>query len=207
MAKFQERVYHDDATEKHILTVEDILFLTELQKELNTQPNMGNADPLYWGIAQTRETPASPDYADTVAAANTDGAIVARDLKELAEYLDESNIDGVSGCQYFNKSCTIKFSDGDTVSAYSVSDLIEILHNAGITNLTAQPMSRGTQIVTDALFITHKDCEEHLEQYGYNYEQDAHAYAMTAIRSPRYEKLIRILRTVDWSKLTISGTI
>lgn len=34
------------------MTKEDIEFLRDLQHELNTQPNDGNADPVFWGIIQ-----------------------------------------------------------------------------------------------------------------------------------------------------------
>lgn len=206
MAKFQERQYHPDKTEKHVLTTADVLFLTELQKELNTQPNMGNADPIYWGIAQSKESPTSEDFADTTVIVDADGDIVARDLKTLAEYLDNQELDGVAGCTYFNQSCTIKFDGGTKEGAYSMDGVIEILKDHAIDGLEVRYVRQETEIVRDELFLTHKDCEAHLESYGYNYKDDAHAYAMTAVRSPRYEQLLKIIRTVDWSKLQISGT-
>ena len=47
------------------------------------------------------------------------------------------------------------------------------------------------------MFLTHKECEEHLKEYGYNYSEDAHAYAMTAQRSPEVETLLNILESVE----------
>lgn len=206
MAKFQERVYHPDTTPRRPMTAGDAAFLLDLQKELNTQPNMGNAQPLYFGIAQTKERPTGADFADASVAVDACGDVVARDLKSLAEYLDDGNVDGVAGCAYFNKSCTITFAGGEKDSAYSVESAVEALKDRGIGALSVSWIAREHDVVTSALFLTHKDCEEHLESYGYNYEPDAHAYAMTAIRSPRYEKLLEIIRSVDWAALNIAGT-
>lgn len=206
MARFQERVYHPDATKKRVLTAADVLFLSELQKELNTQPNMGNADPLYWGIAQEKEYPTAEDFADATVVIDADGDTVARSLEELAGYLDDGELDGIAGCTYFNGSCTVKFDDGTKAGAYSLQGVVEILEEAGIGGLELRYVLKETEVVKDEIFLTHKDCEKHLEDYGYNYKPDAHAYAMTAVRSPRYGRLLDLIRTVDWGKLAISGT-
>lgn len=56
-------------------------------------------------------------------------------------------------------------------------------------------------IYPNIMFLTHKECENHLRKYGYNYSEDAHAYAMTAYRSPEVETLLNILETVDWDSV------
>lgn len=206
MARFQKREYHEDKTEKHVLTTEDVAFLSELQKELNTQPNMGNADPLYWGIAQIKETPTSADFSDKTVVVDADSDVIARSLEQFAKYLDENDVEGVEKCTYFNGSCTVHFADGDSDGAYDLDGLVEALDGHGIEGFEIRYVLQETEVVRDEVFLTHKDCEEHLEAYGYNYKPDAHAYAMTAVRSPRYEKLLKIIRTVDWSKLRVSGT-
>ena len=51
MAKYWENLeYHEDTVEKHKITEDEIRFLKELQKEMNTQDNLGQADPRYWVI-------------------------------------------------------------------------------------------------------------------------------------------------------------
>lgn len=42
--------YHKDTVRKHRLQEEEINFLMELQKEMNTQDNVGQADPRFWVI-------------------------------------------------------------------------------------------------------------------------------------------------------------
>ena len=41
--------YHEDTVEKHEITKEEILFLKELQKEMNTQDTVCQADPQILG--------------------------------------------------------------------------------------------------------------------------------------------------------------
>ena len=53
MAKYWENLkYHEDAVVKEKLSNDDIKFLKELQKELNTEDNVGTANPRYWVIRQ-----------------------------------------------------------------------------------------------------------------------------------------------------------
>ena len=42
--------YHEDTTEKRSLNDEDIKFLMELQKEMNTQDTTETAEPRFWVI-------------------------------------------------------------------------------------------------------------------------------------------------------------
>lgn len=56
-------------------------------------------------------------------------------------------------------------------------------------------------IYPDTLFLTHKAAEDHLRRYHYNYDKDAHAYAMTAVRSPEYETLLKIIQNVDINQI------
>lgn len=206
MAVFQKREYHKDATEKHILNVADAAFLQTLQKELNTQPSMGQAHPAYWCIAQTREAIGDQNNYDAIIAVDGDGGTIAQDLEELASFLDNREIPEVTSCAYFNNSCSIHFSDGTVEAAYSIESAVELLQLHEINRIEIRYIRKEQEIVKDCLFLTHKSCEEHLRAYGYNYASDAHAFAMTAFRSPEYEQLIRLIRSVDWSQLHISGT-
>lgn len=206
MAVFQKREYHKDAAEKHILNVADAAFLQALQKELNTQPSMGQAHPVYWCIAQTREAIGDQNNYDAIIAVDGDGGTIAQDLEELASFLDNREIPEVTSCAYFNNSCSIHFSDGTVEAAYSIESAVELLQLHEINRIEIRYIRKEQEIVKDCLFLTHKSCEEHLRVYGYNYASDAHAFAMTAFRSPEYEQLIRLIRSVDWSQLHISGT-
>jgi len=52
----------------------------------------------------------------------------------------------------------------------------------------------------DPMFLTKKECEDHIERNGYNYSEP-HSYAMTAFRSPQVEKLYDVLQNTDWESL------
>ena len=54
MAKLYELKYHEDEfPQKREMTREDIIFLTSLQKEMNTQDHVSQADPRFWVIRGT----------------------------------------------------------------------------------------------------------------------------------------------------------
>lgn len=55
MAIFQETKRHEDTIRKQPITADDIQFLRRLQTELNTQDNMGNADPVFWVVNLTTQ--------------------------------------------------------------------------------------------------------------------------------------------------------
>lgn len=48
MAKFWKTKRHEDTTEKRQLLKDDIDFLVNLQREMNTQDHLCQADPRYW---------------------------------------------------------------------------------------------------------------------------------------------------------------
>lgn len=53
MAKYWEHLkYHEDTVVKEKLSNDDVNFLKELQKEINTEDNGGTANPRYWVIRQ-----------------------------------------------------------------------------------------------------------------------------------------------------------
>lgn len=54
MAIFQNNEHHADETVRRTFTPADRNFLLNLQAELNTQSNMGNADPVFWVLKGTQ---------------------------------------------------------------------------------------------------------------------------------------------------------
>ena len=208
MAIFQKTRPHPDAVKKHSITPEELKFLVDLQAELNTQDDMGNADPRFWVIKETEETLGSPERYDGKLLLRDE--TVMRSLKDVADYVNE-NYDGDFSAELYGNSLTLYYDDDDGNGRYSIGtwddfaellDYVEEQDDDGVWDgFKVVYAVHRDRIVPDTLFLTHADCEEHLRAYGYNYESDAHAFAMTAIRSPRYEKLIRILQTVDFDRM------
>ena len=54
MAIFKNNEHHADETVRRNFTPADRVFLQALQKELNTQSSMGNADPVFWVLKGTQ---------------------------------------------------------------------------------------------------------------------------------------------------------
>lgn len=194
MARFQETTTHDDTVEKRPLSPDDVRFLAELQHALNTQDTMGQADPRFWVIAQSKEVPAPSGMAERHFAVDADGEQY-NSIKELSERAKETI---GADAAWIVSSCV------------GLDDAVEEINtNPELSSMPGIPFSMASvmsvrEIVKDTMFLTHADCEDHLRKYGYNYEPDAHAFAMTAHRSPCVEKLLGIIRSVDWGAAAYS---
>lgn len=51
------------------------------------------------------------------------------------------------------------------------------------------------------MFLTRQSAEDYLKENSHHHSENAHTYAMTAIRNPVVNKLWKILREVDFSKI------
>lgn len=194
MAKFQTTTPREDAVPRRPITLDDIRFLTELQRTLNTQDTMGNADPRFWVVAQSRIVPVPLEDAQKKVVVDANGESYGS-LKELAEYVRRE-----TGSREAANAIEACWDMDEAVQTIQDDPQFEYLdgkpfHLAGL--------KRDSEIVKDTLFLTHAACEEHLRAYGHNYEEDAHAFAMTAVRSPEFERLLRLLQTMDWESLSV----
>lgn len=213
MAKFFGLNYHKDSVEKHEITEEEIKFLMDLQKEMNTQSHVGQADPRYWVIkGSEREYGIETGYEDD-SEVILDGTTVAYDLVSFAKYIEENvlediNSDGVerkmslvSGI--FHPSVKISWND-DEYEDYeefdNLEDMCEWLNDKGY-EFTVSNYRIIPKIYENTMFLTNKEAQEHLKANYYHYSDDAHTYAMTSWRNPETEKLWEILQKVDWEKI------
>ena len=212
MPKFQKTTRRQDTVRKRPLDRDDITFLSKLQTELNTQDTMGNADPRFWVIAQTEEVPGTPDEHDEAMLVDKETGDTVKSLSELAEYLEEQGIgvhydpsDGMEGMLYILRKGETALKDHNYEHVYATMQSVidDVDDELGLETLRVGYVSRKSVIVKDTLFLTHKACEDHLRQYGYNYNPDAHAFAMTAVRSPEFETLLKLLQFVDWASVRV----
>lgn len=212
MAQFQKNTTHPDTVPKRRITGSDLAFLDSLQHTLNTQDTMGNADPRFWVIKQSEWQLTANGNHDAIQYYDEETGMTIRTPSELSDYFDchvEYDVqivkDGndewnISICDFFIAEA---IPDTDDLETFVPEDLDEYIED-NIRTLQKQYVERVSVIVPDTLFLTHKACEDHLRRYGYNYAPDAHAYCMTATRSPEYETLLRMLQTVDWTDVAIS---
>lgn len=163
---------------------EDYEFLQDLQHELNTQTNDGNADPVYWEVMETREVGVPDGCGDERIYLGSDcgtetleGAVdcvgeylVNDEDMEAWNEVDKTNIDDVV------EFCREKL-DMSEVRIIDVAKMSEISRQTGA-------------------FLTKRACKEYIEKFHYNHS-NPRTYAMTAYRNFELGRLLEILKTMD----------
>ena len=167
------------------LSQDDAQFLRDLQHELLTQPNDGNADPVFWGVIETREEPAPEDCGDAIIYMG-DGATMT--TEEAVGYIDENirNYDEELREQWkdIDKNCM-----DDVV--YFIHDEMEISECRIVWQEEKEFISKET-----GAFLTKRACQEYIRRYGYNHSKP-HTYAMTAYRNYELARLLKILKAME----------
>nr|DAN48024.1 MAG TPA: hypothetical protein [Caudoviricetes sp.] len=212
MAKYWEHLkYHEDTVVKEKLSNDDIKFLKELQKELNTEDNVGTASPRYWVIRQPeRIYHVDKDEADYFMFIDDDYEELT--LEELKNYLEDvyddnlKNVDikdGVLTFEYLNEFSeeieryTIDFNNLPLESGYSVDKVLELLE----LEVDVVYYKEVDETVDNCMFLTQIDAENHLRANDYHYHEKARTYCMCGWRSPRFERLINILSKTDFDSM------
>ena len=204
--------YHEDKIEKHNITRNEIEFLMKLQKEMNTQDTVSQADPRFWVIkGSVKEYGIEDGYEDgTDIIDEVDRNVVAQNLEEFTIFINDCILDDIN--VEYDRNYEIEYNkNADTVSIhhneepdeeteYDLDEFIKWVNSFGYTFDTVNYIIRD-KIYPNTMFLTQKEAENHLKQNYYHYSEDAHTYAMTAWRSPDVEKLYMILHSVDFEKL------
>lgn len=209
--------YHEDTTQKHQITQEEIKFLKELQKEMNTQDHLSQADPRFWVIKGTeKEYGVETGYEDGADLVDEDCCeVIATDMESAMQYIRDNLLDEINetdGVQrsivlesgIFHPVIEIRWPDEDivedSIQLENMEQVADWLKDEGYRYeiINYKNVSR---IYPDTMFLTQKSAEDHLRKNYYHYSDDAHTYAMTAWRDPVTEKLYKILQQVDWTAL------
>jgi hypothetical protein len=167
------------------MTKEDIEFLKDLQHELNTQPNDGNADPVFWVVAENnKEYGYEEGYADDVVVCNVSTDETWDNSDEFLEYLIQNN--------YIDKDKLMKDYD------YDLQDLLDIVDD---TDFYMCGYQKKFDVPTpNTFFLTKRACNKHINNNGYHYSEP-HIYAMTAWRSPEFERFMKLFKSMDLNRL------
>lgn len=218
MAKYHEHLkYHEDTVEKKALTKEDVEFLKDLQKELNTQDNVCQADPRYWVIKGTEKLYHVED-ADGYELVNSEYDVLADTMKDICEYINENLLEEINESRASGEEYTVEYESGlfgydkiivkwnspdygfeQTEELEDLNDIKNWLDEQGYDDYNVVSYKIVDKIYENTMFLTQIDAENHLRANHYHYSDDAHTYAMTAGRSPRVEKLIKLLQETDWN--------
>jgi hypothetical protein len=170
---------------KILITDDDYEFLKDLQHELKTQTNDGNADPVYWGVMETKEY-AAPSGCGEEKIHLGDGMVV--DLKEAVRHVREYLPD------YQKKVGKFWEEEVDKDDIEEVADFIRNMMEmqADIVEVEERSfISRET-----GAFLTKRACQEYITRCGYNHSRP-HTYAMTAYRNHELGRLLKILKTME----------
>lgn len=192
---------HEDTVKKRMLTADDISFLKDLQHEMNTQDTVGQRDPRYWVIMETKRVVNLED-----------GEELMIDNETYTEYegLEAAFpfIDKVAKTQCSDGRAELAesgmyidiYEDGEnTETFFELAEAVPWLNDHGC-DVRVTHFEDVHQINPGPIFLTLRDADEHLRLNYYHYEEDAHAYASTAWRDPTIERLWKILQEIDWEK-------
>lgn len=210
MAKYWEHLkYHEDTVAKEKLSNDDIKFLKELQKEINTEDNVGTANPRYWVIRQPeRIYHLDEDEADYYVFIDECDKyeLTLEDLKDKLEFLCDDNLksvevkDGVLTFEYFDEwleeveEYKVDYDNYYTDGKYKILELLE-------SDLSVAYYKEVDATVDNCMFLTQIDAENHLRANDYHYHEKARTYCMCGWRSPRFERLINILSKTDFDSM------
>lgn len=205
MAKFHHNlVYHEDTTPKHEITNEEIQFLISLQKEMNTQDHVCQADPRFWVIQGKEKTyRVNEDIADGYYLINGDET-VCESFTEFINFINRTEKKKKSGIRLQAVSyglCKV-ITENDEETLFDTASINDWLQDHNYDEYELLTWCETEKTYPNTMFLTEKDAADHLRINHYHYDADAHTYAMTAWRSPRIETLVKLLQTIDFTKLS-----
>jgi len=164
----------------------DYDFLKDLQHELNTQTNDGNADPVYWGVMESEMKGVPEGCGDPIIYMGDGGTMTT---KEAVEYIENDYLSDIDDADK-EEWADIDKTDMDDVVRFMNENLK--WHDVRIVyQRLEEHISRET-----GAFLTKRACKTYIERYGYNHCRPR-TYAMTAYRNYELERLLNILKTME----------
>ena len=161
---------------------EEYEFLKDLKNKMNTQTNDGNADPVYWGVMETREV-GVPDgcgderiYLGDGGTEDIEGAV-----DFIGEYIDDENNEAWNEVDKTDMNAVVRFCN--EVLKWRDVRIVDVEKKSEISRQTGA-------------FLTKRACQQYIEKYGYNHARP-HTFAMTAFRNFELGRLLKILKTME----------
>lgn len=174
---------------------EDIEFLKQLQKELLTQDNCGQANPVYWGIMETKQKPVPEGFGEE---------IIYRLGGHYEPFTESELIKCVQENYYQDFTDELKEEwDGiveeELGRTWDLTDFCDD-HCGGCESFEVKyedELSRET-----GCFLTKKAAEDYIKRFGYNHSSPR-TYAMTAYRNFELERLLNIIKETNFEEYGI----
>ena len=200
MAKIWNHLrHHEDTTAKRPITPEELKFLADLQKEMNTQDTVGQADPRYWVIQGTVKEFGFEEGAGDGFKFYLNDEPVAETIQELAAFMPEQ-VDDVVEAHVRGDVIDVVLKDGEEDCLFDMNEILGFYEDRGL-DLSVSYYRNLPINYSGPVFLTEKAAAEHLRSNDYHYSDDAHTFAQTAWRSSEMEKLYEILHEVDFGGL------
>lgn len=193
MAQYWNTTKHEDTIKKRQLTSDDIEFLLNMQKELNTQDHLSQAHPRYWTIRDYKKIAGSDlNSPDGICIYDTNSCETVYEGDNLYIKDDEDKIFNMLK-EYVRSEEELKEA---LENSFYLTDVIGIIENTSleIYDYEEYPVDIG-------MFLTHEAAIQHLKANEHNYSAKAHTYSHTALRTSE-EPLWRLLSEIDWSLYT-----
>lgn len=163
----------------------DIEFLRDLQNELKSQDNDGTAQPLYWGIMESRKYAVPEGCGDFGEIVHDDGSW---NLEEALEFVD-------SEIENYEETVRDQWENIDRTNLYDVYWFMK--YEMGLSNIDYVDFVLRDELSTHTgAFLTKRAAKEYIEKYKYNHS-NPRTYAMCAFRNFELEKLLKILRDIE----------
>lgn len=178
-----------------MLSEDDARFLKGLQDELNSQPTLGTADPRFWVVMSKHWEPCFGDD-------EPDGAFVDGDVERIDDMAEEvyrvlEEDEGEDAADAWALSHDVRIpSDGVFDFRGCADDLFE--EYARVVGGDVTPSVLVERVDENTMFLTLREAEEHIAANSYHYIEPR-PFCMCAWRSPQVERLVKVLRTADFS--------
>lgn len=168
---------------------DNIQFLKELQHELKTQENDGQAAPRYWTVGDYKMVDCLDGCHDEYYV-NAPNREYSGEINALLEYIKSDEMDELSS-----------EATGEFYEIECDDSAIEWLKKHYDEDAELIPVKEVHFVHPNTMFLTKAEAKRHIELNHYNYSPKAHTYAMTAWRAPKVERLLKILETFDFDRL------
>jgi hypothetical protein len=176
--------------------ITDKVFLQQLKDEMINGEHDYQASPRFWVIMDYRDEVTAEGFHDNIELYDSSACHVFKtvddyilDVEERVEYgfFFDTFVPKIKQC--------IEMARDKHFGSYEMDELLEETGDKSDMNIVYT--KRESYIVPNTFFLTKKEAEDYLEMYGYNHTDKAHTYAMTALRSPNYNRLIKFIENIE----------
>lgn len=184
------------------LSNEDLDFLIRLKDRLNTQKNDYQAHPVFWGIGENKRIYGVDENYEYDGVSLVDYDLIFdcsdEDFDNFLEYILENYEEEYDKKYSFKNSLRNimeDFYDVESIHEWSIVWLKEFGYNfQKVYYRNNHEVSKET-----GCFLTKEECIKHIKSNRYHYK-NPHPYAMTAWRNREFERLIDIVRNIEFKE-------